>query len=245
MSVNLRNNDGYFEYESRKYKIRYLILASDSPGTFNLGGDLDLFLKRYKENNKEAIVHYAESCVANVYNVYSGFSQLITTIALVQGDALGGGFEAALACDYIIAEESAKFGFPEIMFNLFPGMGAYSFLSRQLGHKRALELMHSPKVYTATEMKCKHLVDIVVPDGQGEDAVHDFIEQRRSKSNGLSSGPFLKKMVQNISHEELVMITHYWAECVFNLSEKDLRALNMLLYRQNKIADRQLVKSVA
>jgi DSF synthase len=48
----------------------------------------------------------------------------VTTIALVQGDALGGGFETALSSNVLIAERSAKLGFPEILFNLFPGMGA-------------------------------------------------------------------------------------------------------------------------
>jgi DSF synthase len=47
-------------------------------------------------------------------------SPTMTTISLVQGDALGGGFEAALTSDVIIAEESAQMGLPEILFNLFP-----------------------------------------------------------------------------------------------------------------------------
>ena len=53
----------------------------------------------------------------------SSFDLPFTTISLVQGDALGGGFEAALAGDVVIAEKSAQFGFPEVMFNLFPGNG--------------------------------------------------------------------------------------------------------------------------
>ena len=52
------------------------------------------------------------------------------TVALIQGDAIGGGFEAMLTNDVVIAERTAKFGLPEILFNLFPGMGAHSFLKR-------------------------------------------------------------------------------------------------------------------
>ena len=48
------------------------------------------------------------------------FSPTLTKIVLVQGDALGGGFECALASDVIVAEESAQMGLPEILFNLFP-----------------------------------------------------------------------------------------------------------------------------
>ncbi len=45
------------------------------------------------------------------------------TVALVEGDALGGGFEAALSCDVIVATPQAKFGFPEVLFHLFPAWG--------------------------------------------------------------------------------------------------------------------------
>ena len=56
----------------------------------------------------------------------------ILTVALIQGDAVGGGFEAMLTDDIVIAEQGAKFGLPEILFNLFPGMGGYSFLRRKV-----------------------------------------------------------------------------------------------------------------
>jgi DSF synthase len=54
----------------------------------------------------------------------------ILTVGLVQGAALGGGFEALLSFDYVVAERDATFGLPEILFGLFPGMGAHSLLSR-------------------------------------------------------------------------------------------------------------------
>ena len=55
---------------------------------------------------------------------YPALNLPMVTIALVQGDALGGGFECALAHDLIIAERSAKLGLPEVLVNLFPGIGA-------------------------------------------------------------------------------------------------------------------------
>lgn len=231
----LEKVNGFIEFETIKYKIQYVILASATPGIFNLGGDLDLFLKLIRESDKEKIVHYAESCINALYLTYSGFNLHIATIALVQGNALGGGFEASLSCDYLIAEEKSRFGFPEIMFNLFPGMGAYSFLSRIVGHKKALQMMHSPRDYSASEMKAEQIVDVVAENGKGVNAVFDFVHQRRSKLNGQSSGPYIKKLVQNIPYKELIDITHYWAECVINLSEKDIKSLTMLLYKQNKL----------
>src|SRR3546814_11845575 len=58
-----------------------------------------------------------------------------TTLFRSQGEALGGGFEALLCFDVVIAERSARFGHPEMLFGLFPGMGAYSILARKLGHR--------------------------------------------------------------------------------------------------------------
>jgi len=64
----------------------------------------------------------------------------LTTISLAQGDALGGGFEAALSCSVIIAERRARFGFPEVMFNLFPGMGPTAFSPGASGRSKPSEL---------------------------------------------------------------------------------------------------------
>jgi enoyl-CoA hydratase/carnithine racemase len=70
------------------------------------------------------------------------------TIGLVQGAALGGGFEALLSFDYIVAERDATFGLPEILFGLFPGMGAHAILSRKLGAAMADRLIVSNQTYT-------------------------------------------------------------------------------------------------
>ena len=67
----------------------------------------------------------------------------LTTITLVQGDALGGGFEAAISSNVVIAEKSAKFGLPEVLFNLIPGMGAYSFLVRRTSPDLAEKIIMS------------------------------------------------------------------------------------------------------
>ena len=83
----------------------------------------------------------------------------ITTISLVQGECLGGGFEAALSSDIVVAERQARFGFPEILFNLFPGMGAYSFLDRRVGRRVTEELLSTGKIYSADDMLALGVVD--------------------------------------------------------------------------------------
>src|SRR5690606_41852179 len=84
--------------------IGHLLLASDAD-VFNLAGDLELFLRLIEAGNREPLLDYARLCVA----VAHGFDRLANgrchSIAVVQGDALGGGFEAALCCHTIVAEE--------------------------------------------------------------------------------------------------------------------------------------------
>ena len=105
----------------------------EDDGVFNLGGDLALFREAIARHDRETLVAYGRNCVDNLYPWSRNCDLPLTTISLVQGEALGGGFECALSASVLIAEESSRMGFPEILFNLFPGMGAYSFLTRKVG----------------------------------------------------------------------------------------------------------------
>ncbi len=117
--------------------IKYIAIASKMPGIFNLGGDLNLFTHLIRNQDKKGLLNYAISCIDTLYLNHTGLGENITTISLVQGDALGGGMEFAISSHVLIAERSAKMGMPEILFNLFPGMGAYSLLSRKVGQSEA------------------------------------------------------------------------------------------------------------
>ena len=119
--------------------VRYTVLASAVPGVFNLGGDLQLFARLIRQQDRQGLFRYAKACIDVLYPNAVNFDQPLTTITLVQGDALGGGFEAAISSNVVISERSAKYGLPEVLFNLVPGMGAYSFLIRRTepGHGRA------------------------------------------------------------------------------------------------------------
>jgi DSF synthase len=72
----------------------------------------------------------------------------LKTIALVQGDALGGGFECALSGNVLIAERGAKMGFPEILFNLFPGMGAMTCWGVGSATSKAEKIILSGKLFS-------------------------------------------------------------------------------------------------
>src|SRR2546423_13607591 len=130
----------------------FYVLASAVPKVFNLGGDLSLFRQCVETPDWERLRHYATSCIEVLYGPISGFNQQVISIAMVQGDALGGGFEAALAMDFIMAERGTKFGFPEVLFNLFPGMGAYSVLARKMGPQIAQRMILSGAFYPSEEL---------------------------------------------------------------------------------------------
>jgi enoyl-CoA hydratase/carnithine racemase len=84
-------------------------------------------------------------------------------IAAVNGYALGGGLEVALACDLRVAGESARIGFPEILLGIFPGGGGTQRLPRLVGPARAKELIWSGRQIRADEALALGVVDRVVP----------------------------------------------------------------------------------
>jgi enoyl-CoA hydratase/carnithine racemase len=84
-------------------------------------------------------------------------------IAAVAGHALGGGCELALACDFIVAAETAKFGQPEITLGVMPGLGGSQRLARAVGKSKAMDLCLTGRVMGAAEAEASGLVARVVP----------------------------------------------------------------------------------
>jgi len=214
--------------------IRYMILASSTPGVFNLGGDLQLFSKLISNGDRDGLFGYAKACIDVLYPNAVNFEMPVTTITLVQGDALGGGFEAAISSNVVIAEKSAKFGLPEVLFNLIPGMGAYSFLIRRTGPDLAEKIIMSGELLTAQKMHNLGLVDEVVEDGQGEQAVSRFIQRHRKRGNAHEAMSKIRKCINPVTYEELIQITRIWVDAALKLTSRDLRMIERLVQAQNR-----------
>ncbi len=212
----------------------YFVFGSRIPGTFSLGGDLAMFAEKIRSGDRASLRHYAHSCIDVVHENHRAFALPVITLALVQGDALGGGFESALSMDMIVAEKSAKMGLPEILFNLFPGMGAYSFLSRRLDAARAEKMMLSGQIYTAAELHEMGLVDVLAEDGEGEEAVREYIDRHAYRQNAYRSVFQARRRVNPITKEELLDVVDIWVEAVFNLKESDLRKMARLTAAQER-----------
>jgi DSF synthase len=218
----------------------YLILASDAQGIFNLGGDLTAFQEAIRAQARNELLSYARLCVDNVWTFHN-MQAPITSISLVQGQAMGGGFEAALSAHVMVAEKSAQMGFPEVLFNLFPGMGALSFLSRKVGMQAAEAMVRSGKIYTAVELHEMGVVDVLAEDGQGERALYDWIRQNHRSLNSFQAIQRAKQRVNPLTVEELYEITEIWVDAALRLKERDLRVMERLVRAQDrKVAQQEI-----
>ena len=212
--------------------VKYFVGGSRLPGIYNLGGDLSFFIKCIRTRDLEALRNYAHDCVDVAYHMTVGFHLPLITIALIQGDALGGGLEGALSFNVLVADKSAKFGLPEILFNLFPGMGAFSFLSRKLGAAHAQKMILSGRIYSAAELFDMGLIDVLAEDGRGDEAVRDYIAQNRRQHAVHRRVRDVSMRVNPLSLEELRDITDIWAEHAMQLEEPDLHKMERLASAQ-------------
>ncbi len=210
----------------------YLVLASDVPGIFNLGGDLSVFSDLIRAKKRDSLLAYAKLCVNNVWTFYN-MQAPVTTISLVQGQAMGGGFEAALAAHVMVAEKSALMGLPEVMFNLFPGMGALSFLSRKIGMPAAEKIVRSGKIYTGEELYQMGVVDVLAEDGQGEYALNNWIRKNHRSLNSFQAINRAKQRVTPLTLHELYDITEIWVDAALRLDERNLKVMERLVRAQN------------
>ncbi|MGA8049098.1 MAG: crotonase/enoyl-CoA hydratase family protein [Burkholderiales bacterium] len=226
-------NGGKVEFEGQSQKVNYYVAGSRVPRVFNLGGDLALFVLLIKSRDRDALAHYAKLCIDNMYpRIQNYFSPGMVTISMVQGDALGGGFECALSSDIVVAEESAQMGLPEILFNLFPGMGAYSLLARRIGMRAAEEFILSGRILPAKELHEMGIVDVLAPDGEGESAVRDWIAKSWKRRNGTQAVLRARQIVQPITREELDAITDVWVDAALRLEDKDLKMMGRIVRSQ-------------
>lgn len=103
------------------------------------------------------------------------------TIAVVNGFALGGGCELAMACDMVIASDNAQFGQPEIKVGAIPTVAA-ALLPKLIGRQKALELMFTGDTISAAEAQKIGLVNKVVPHEKLRDATNELVNKLKEKS---------------------------------------------------------------
>jgi len=216
--------------------LRFLVLGSRAPGVWCFGGDLELFQALIRARDYYGLVQYGYKCVEILHRNMQSLDLPMITIGLVEGAALGGGFEALLSFDYIIAERGATFGLPEVLFGLFPGMGAHSILTRKLGSAMADRLIVSNETYTAEQMFELGIVHQLAEPGEGLKACRDFIDRSDRRHGGLVNARRAMKQTLPLTLDELKRIVDLWADAALQLREQDLKVMSRLAAAQARLA---------
>lgn len=117
----------------------------------------------------------AEKMIEVFHGMFRRMDDLgLLSIAVVDGQALGGGCELATYCDLVVASERAKFGQPEIQVGVYPPIAALAF-PRMIGLKKSLELILGGGIISAQEARELGLVNLVVPPDELDEAAGKFI----------------------------------------------------------------------
>ena len=232
----IRNNNSAELRAGLHPSIKYLILGSYRPGVFSLGGDLELFVEAIKSRDVDRLRSYMKLSIDVLFGTYTNMDVPLTTIALIRGNALGAGFEGALACDYLVAEKSVQLGFPEVLFNMFPGMGAYSFLSRRISPVQVEKMILSGRIYTAEELHEMGVVDILADDGEGVAEIDKFIKRHEKNKNTRDSLLKIRNRVNPVTLDELLDIGEIWVDAAMSLTTRELKVMERLIRSQDRMA---------
>ncbi|EKS6937704.1 crotonase/enoyl-CoA hydratase family protein [Enterobacter roggenkampii] len=216
------------------FAVDFWVTGSLVPEMYNVGGDLQFFVECIQHGRREALRAYARACVDCVHAASRGFDTGAISLAMVEGSALGGGFEAALAHHFVLAQRDARLGFPEIAFNLFPGMGGYSLVARRSGMKLAEELIYKGESHTAEWYEQHGLVDLLFEPGQSYVSTRTFIDTLRPKLNGVRAMLRARTRVLQLPRSELMDITEDWVDAAFCLEPKDIAYMERLVMLQNR-----------
>ncbi|HEY9237501.1 MAG TPA: crotonase/enoyl-CoA hydratase family protein [Burkholderiaceae bacterium] len=212
--------------------VRHYVMTSDVPGVFNFGGDLSLFVLLIRARDVESLRMYGRRCIDLVWWMENASKLGVHTTVLVQGDTLGGGLESVMPFHKVIFERSAQAGFPEVLFNLFPGMGAWDFTIRKAGFAIANEMILSGRLYTAEQLQRRSLVDLVVDDGEGEAAIEGVLRSVNPRLRGTLAALEARRHAAPITYESLLAIVDQWTETALQLTDRDLRLMERLARAQ-------------
>jgi len=212
--------------------VKHFVMASDVRNVFNFGGDLSLFVLLVRARDLDSLKLYARRCVDLVWWLENAAQIGVHTTALVQGDTLGGGLESALLHHNVIFERSAQAGFPEVLFNLFPGMGAWHLVVRKAGMVVATDMILSGQIYTADQLQRRSLVDLVVNDGEGEIALEKMVRSVSPRLRGTLAALQARRVAAPITYESLQTVVDLWAVTALTLTDRDLRLMERLARAQ-------------
>ena len=149
---------------------KVIVVSSALPGFFAAGADI----KHMSSVDAESFAEYGDALRAAVERLAA---HPALSVAAVDGLALGGGLELAMACSLRVAGSSARLGLPEVKLGLIPGGGGTQRLPRLVGRGRALDIMLTGREVDAEEALRIGLVDRLVPAGTAVDAARELARE--------------------------------------------------------------------
>jgi enoyl-CoA hydratase len=221
----LRDLGNFIENDFPNENLRVLIVTGSGGKAFVAGADI----AQMSEMNGTQFKEYTDYA-HNVYNLIE--NNPCPSIAAVNGYALGGGCELALACDIRIASEKAKLGFPEVKLGIFPGWGGSQRITRILGNGKAKELIYTGEMVSAEEALRLGLVERVVP--------HDVIMKEAKELAELiaSRAPLAvsaaKKAINKGSEMDLQNALNLEKELIFSCFDTDDKVEGMKAFLEKR-----------
>ena len=160
-----------------------IAIRSAKPSGFIAGADVNEFRGAADPKIVEAAIGHAHAVIDRLEALK------IPTVAVIHGFCLGGGLEVALACQSRIAIDGARFGFPEVLLGLHPGLGGTVRFTQLVNPMQAMTLMLTGKTIDARRAKSLGLVDAVAQERHVRNAVKDavFGRLKRAKSSPLNT----------------------------------------------------------
>ncbi len=153
-------------------EIRVIIFTGTGEKSFAAGADI-------RELNKRTMLDALQPNMTATYRKIEEYDK--PTIAAINGFALGGGLELALACDIRVASQNAKMGLPEVGLGIIPGAGGTQRLTRTIGKGKAMELVLTGDIITAEQAVNIGLVSSVVPQEELIDKAKEYANKIKIK----------------------------------------------------------------
>jgi enoyl-CoA hydratase/carnithine racemase len=188
---------------------------------FSAGAEIELF-----DNKGEGFYSGLDVCAC-----LDAFEELpVPIIASVHGLALGGGFELALACDFIVAADSSKCGMVEVTLGLHPLMGAIQRVASRAGVARAKEMALFGRRYDAATLERWGIINRVVPEAQLQETTQILAQE-------LAAGPTVahaatKRLIRSYMQETVVKADRAMVEAQRPIFQSDDLATGLKAFRQ-------------
>jgi enoyl-CoA hydratase/carnithine racemase len=205
----------FAELDARRQEVRAVILHGAGEKAFAAGADIKAFLELTPDIAKRRL-----SRSHQIYGMVENFEWPV--IAAIHGFCLGGGLELALCCDIRYAEETAKFGFPEVNLSVFPGNGGMQRSLYHLPIGKLKELVYSGEMIDATEAFRIGLIEKITPAGKAIEGALELAAKMMAKGPlGIVAAKKVMNRTRDISlNHGLELESDLWANLT---SSKDMK----------------------